>query len=84
MSQMTDSPGTSSLQTRLNPSKIKRRLLYLKTQSVLSISVIKTNQFMLYGAKVAVCFELNTKHTHAVWQNVKFLNVKPVDASRNQ
>jgi hypothetical protein len=30
---------------------------------------------MLYGTIVAVCFEVNTKHTHTVWLNVKFLNV---------
>jgi len=39
---------------------------------------------MLYGAKVAVCFEINTKHINTVWQNVKFLNAKPFGASRNQ
>jgi hypothetical protein len=30
---------------------------------------------MLYGAIVAVCSEINTKHTHRAWLNVKFLNV---------
>ena len=39
---------------------------------------------MLYGAKVAVCSEINTKHINTVWQNVKFLNPKHVGASRNQ
>jgi hypothetical protein len=39
---------------------------------------------MLYGAKVAICSEVNTGHTNTVWQNVKFLNVKPVGASCNQ
>jgi len=38
----------------------------------------------LYKAKVAVCSEVNTKHKNTVWQNVKFLNVKPVGASYNQ
>jgi hypothetical protein len=33
---------------------------------------------MLYGAKVAVCSEINTKHTNTVWKNVQFLNLKPV------
>ena len=28
--------------------------------------VIKTNQFMLYGAEVAVCPEINTKHKYSV------------------
>jgi hypothetical protein len=39
---------------------------------------------MLYGANVAICSEKNAKHINTVWQNVKFLNVKPVGASRNQ
>ena len=39
---------------------------------------------MLYEAEVAVCSPINTKHINAVWQNVKFLSVKPVGASRNQ
>jgi hypothetical protein len=40
---------------------------------------------MLYGAKVAVCSQINTKHIYTVCrQNVKFLNVEPVGASRNQ
>jgi len=39
---------------------------------------------MLYGAEVALCYEINTKHINTVEQNVKFLNFKPVGASRNQ
>jgi hypothetical protein len=39
---------------------------------------------VLYGAKVAICSEINTKHINTVWQNVKFLNVKLVGASRTQ
>jgi hypothetical protein len=39
---------------------------------------------MLYWAEVAVCSQINTKHINAVWQNVKFLNVKRVGASLNQ
>jgi len=32
---------------------------------------------MLYREKIAVCSEINTKHTNTVCvQNVKFLNVK--------
>jgi hypothetical protein len=38
---------------------------------------------MLYGAEVAVCSEINTKHIKC-GQNVQFLNVKPVGASDNQ
>jgi hypothetical protein len=36
---------------------------------------------MLYRAKVALCSEINTKHTKI---NVEFLNVKSVGASHNQ
>ena len=54
----------------INPLKTKRRLLYLKTQfaprSKHFISVIKTNQFMLQVAQVAVCSQINTKHTNTV------------------
>jgi len=39
---------------------------------------------MLYGAEVAVCSERNTKHTNIVWDNVKFLNIKPVSASHKK
>jgi hypothetical protein len=39
---------------------------------------------MLYRANFAVCSEINTNHTNAVWQNIKFLNVKPVGTLRNQ
>jgi len=35
------------IEEKINPSSTKRRLLYLKTQSVPRNSVIKTNQFML-------------------------------------
>jgi len=31
------------------------------------MSVIKTNQYMLYGAKVAVGSEINTKLTNIAW-----------------
>ena len=55
----------------INPLKTNRRLLYLKTQflprSKLFISVIKTNQFMLYVAQVADCSQINTKHINTVW-----------------
>jgi len=39
---------------------------------------------MLYGAKVAICSEINTKHINTVWQNVTFWNVKPVVTSCDQ
>ena len=54
-----------------NPSNTKRRLLYLKAQFVPRskhfISLIKTNQFMLLVAQVAVCSQINTKHINTVW-----------------
>jgi len=55
----------------VNLLKAKRRLLYLKTQSVPRckhfISVIKTNQFMLSVAQAVVCSQINTKHINTVW-----------------
>jgi len=38
---------------------------------------------MLYGTEVAVCPEINTKHNKC-GKNVQFLNIKLVNASRNQ
>jgi len=32
----------------------------------------------------SICCEINTKHTYTVWQNVKFLNVRPIGASSKQ
>jgi len=37
----------------------------------------------LYEVEVAVCSQINTKHTNTVWLNVKFFNVKPVSESHN-
>ena len=39
---------------------------------------------MLQVAQVVVCSQINTKHINTVWAELQFLNVKPVDASRNQ
>jgi len=39
---------------------------------------------MLYGAHVAVCSEINTKHINTVWAECQFLNVRLVGASLNQ
>jgi hypothetical protein len=39
---------------------------------------------MFYGANVVSCSEKNAKHINTVWQNVKFLIVKPVGALHNQ
>jgi hypothetical protein len=41
--------------------------------------VIKTNQLMMYKAKVAVCSEIRTKHSTQSEHHVEFLNVKPSD-----
>ena len=38
--------------------------------------VIKTNQSMMYVAKVAVCSEIRTKHSMQSEHHVEFLNVK--------
>jgi hypothetical protein len=43
-----------------------------------SISVIETNQLMLYREIIAVCSEIHTKHINTrCGQNVELLNVKP-------
>jgi hypothetical protein len=39
--------------------------------------VIKTNQLMMYKAKVAVCAEIRTKHSMQSELHVELLNVKP-------
>jgi hypothetical protein len=63
----------------------KRRLLYLKAQFVPFISVIKPDQFMLYGAEIVVCSHINTKHINTVWAERTVVgSFKPVGASRNQ
>jgi len=56
---------------------------YLNIQSVPrskhSVSVIQTNQLMLYREIMAVCSEIHTKHINSVyWQNIELLNVKLV------
>jgi len=71
-----------------NPLKTKCRMLYLKTQSVprskhFSSRLQNTDQFMLYGAEIAVYSEINTKHIHCGY-SVQFLNVKLVGASSNK
>jgi hypothetical protein len=37
---------------------------------------MKTNQLMMYKAKVAVCSEIRTKHTTQGEHHVEFLNFK--------
>lgn len=39
---------------------------------------------MLFGANIATCFKINTKHINTVWQSVKFLNVNTVGSSQIQ
>ena len=38
---------------------------------------IKTNQLMMYKAKVDVCYQILTKHSTQSEHHVEFLNVKP-------
>jgi hypothetical protein len=40
---------------------------------------IKTNQLILYKAKVAVCSDIRTKHSKRGEHHVEFLKVKPGD-----
>jgi hypothetical protein len=39
--------------------------------------VTKTNQLVMYEAKVAVCSEIYTKHSTKSEHHVELLNVKP-------
>jgi len=39
--------------------------------------VIKTNQLMMYKAKVALCSEIHKKHPKRSKHHEEFLNVKP-------
>jgi len=55
--------------------------LYIKPQSVPhskhSVSVIKTNRFMLHREIIAVCYEIHIKHINTLyWQNVELLYVR--------
>ena len=59
----------------------KQPTLQLKAQSVPrskhSVSVIKTNQVMLYMEIIAVCSQIHTKHINTLCgHNVEFVNVK--------
>jgi hypothetical protein len=44
------------------------------------ICVIKTNQFVLYGAEVMVCSQINTEHRKTEGNICQFLSFKPADA----
>jgi len=37
---------------------------------------------MFYGAEIAVCSEINTKHINTVWAEHTILDVKSVGSSR--
>jgi hypothetical protein len=63
-------------------------MFYVKTQVIprnntLFISVIKTDQFMLCMAKVVFVLRYIQNTQTQCWQNVQFLDVKPV-TSGNQ
>jgi len=46
-------------------------------RAVNTVSVIQTNQLMLYREIIAVCSEIHTKHINTLCgQNVEFVNVK--------
>jgi hypothetical protein len=56
---------------RLLKVKDEAYLFYIRTQCVPrckhSTSVIKSNLLIFYKEKVAVCSEIRTKHTNAMW-----------------
>lgn len=45
---------------------------------------METNLFLLYGAEIAVCWEIKQSTSIQCEQSVTFLNIKPVGASRKQ
>ena len=49
---------------------MKHRLPYQKPSSYYAVNTFhlgsKTDQFMLYEAKAAICFEITTKHINTV------------------
>ena len=65
----------------INLLKTKRNLIYIRNQSVprskRSTKVIKTNQSMMYKAKVALYSDILRKHPTQSERHVEFLNVKP-------
>ena len=38
---------------------------------------------MLYGAEVAVCYEINTKHISTVWTEYQFFSFNPLNTKLN-
>ena len=75
---------------KINSLKTKRRLLYLKIQSIPrskhSVSVIKTSQLMLYREIIAVCSQIHTKHINTLCgQNVElFIYIKTQSVPRSK
>ena len=66
----------------INPLKMKHNLLYLKTHWIMhsthSILFIKSNQLMLYTAKVTVYSEIHKEHTNSLFrQNVEEMSIRP-------
>jgi hypothetical protein len=47
------------------------------TTKILSTTVIKTSQLMMYETRIAVCSAIRTKHSTQGENHVEFLNVKP-------
>ena len=72
----------------INLLKTKRNMLYVRNQFVprskLSTTVIKTNQLMLYKAKVVVCSDIRTKHSTQSERHVEFLDVKSGGTESNR
>jgi hypothetical protein len=75
---------------RINPLKMKRRLLYLKTHFVPRskhyISVIKTKHFMLrvYKSEIAVLSAINRIYVYTVQTESIVVNVEPVGESSSE
>ena len=47
------------------------------------VLVIKTNHFLLYGANITICSQINTKHINTVWAERTVVECYTVGASRN-
>ena len=54
-------------------------------RAVISVSVTKTSQLMLYREIIAVCFEIHTKHVNTLCgQNVELVNVELAGACNKE
>jgi hypothetical protein len=74
--KLDSSPPPPPTSINLN---IKHNLLY--TRKTPSTTVIKTNQLMMYKAKVAAC---STKHPTQNEHHVEFFNIKSGGTYRNR